>query len=266
MKKFLKILGGLLGAVVVLIIALVAFAFLSLRPTLPETQFTLQAPEAVGQKHVLVFGATGKLGTEIVRDLVEQGDKVTAFVRETSDRSQLEPLGVDFAVGDVLAPETVVAAYQTAEFDASITTIAAMGIPNLDYEGNVNVANGAAETGVSRVIMISTIGAGDSFDSAPLLSRMALSEVLPQKTEAENVLRDSGLDYTIIRPGGLPMGIVPTGRGILSEDSKTMGFIKRPDLARLVVGILYDDATIGKTLSAIDPELTSPFDGADPES
>lgn len=266
MKKFLKILGGLLGAVVALILGLVAFAFISLRPDLPDTEFVLQTPEATGQKHVLVFGATGKLGIEIVRDLVEQGDKVTAFVRESSDRSQLEPLGVEFAVGDVLELSTVNAAYETAEFDAAITTIAAMGVPGLDYEGNVNVANGAVQAGVDRVIMISTIGAGDSYDAAPFLSRMALSEILPQKTEAENELRESGLSYTILRPGGLPMGIVPTGRGILSEDSSTMGFIKRPDLARLVVGVLYDDATIGKTLAVVDPGLTSPFDGADPES
>ena len=266
MKKFLKILGGLLAAVVVLIVALVAFAFISLRPTLPETEFVLQAPEAVGQKHVIVFGATGKLGKEIVQDLVAQGDKVTAFVRATSDLTPLEPLGVEFAAGDVLELATVEAAFQTADFDAAITTIAAMGVPGLDYQGNVNVAKAAEQAGVDRVIMVSTIGAGDSYDAAPFLSRMALAEILPQKTDAEDYIKESGLAYTILRPGGLPMGIVPTGRGVLSEENTTMGFIKRPDLARLIVGVLYDDATIGKTLAAVDPELTSPFDGADPES
>ena len=44
-----------------------------------------------------------------------------------------------------------------------------------------------------------------------------------------------------------------------------MGFIKRPDLARLVVGVLDDDRTIGKTLAVIDPGLERPWSGADPE-
>ena len=66
-------------------------------------------------------------------------------------------------------------------------------------------------------------------------------------------------------PGGLPPGVVPTGGGILSEDRSTMGFIKRPDLARLVVEVLHDDGTINKTYAAIDPGLARPWDGADPE-
>ena len=102
-------------------------------------------------------------------------------------------------------------------------------------------------------------------DAAPLISRLALSKVLPQKTAAEEHLRATVPGYTIIRPGGLPPGVVPTGRGILSEDVSTMGFIKRPDLARLVVGVLYDDRTIGKTLAAVDPGLGRPWEGGDPE-
>jgi uncharacterized protein YbjT (DUF2867 family) len=84
------------------------------------------------------------------------------------------------------------------------------------------------------------------------------------KTAAEEHFRASGLSYTIIRPGGLPPGVVPTGRGILSDDPATMGFIKRPDLARLVVDVLYDDRTIGKTLAAVDPGLERPWAGGDP--
>ena len=162
-------------------------------------------------------------------------------------------------VGDVFDPATIQAAFESGEFDAAVTTIAAMGVPNLDYEGNVNVADAAEAAGVNRVIMISTVGAGDSEQAAPLISRLALSEILPQKTAAEQHFRDSSLDYTILRPGGLPTGIVPTGGGMLSEDPSTMGFIKRPDLARLIVGVLYDDRTIGKTLCCNRPESGAPL-------
>jgi len=264
MKKLLKFLGAVAGVLVLLIIALVAFVLLTLKPNLPGNEFALQPLPADGRRNVIVFGATGKLGTEIVRDLREHGDEVTAFVRASSDRSELEPLGVNFAVGDVMDPATVRAAFEAGSFDAAIATLAGLSVPNLDGEGNINVADAAAAAGVQRVILISTVGAGDSRDAAPLVSRLALSKILPQKTAAEAHFRASGLDYTIIRPGGLPPGVVPTGRGILSDDPATMGFIKRPDLARLVLGVLYDDRTIGKTLAAVDPGLPRPWSGGDP--
>lgn len=265
MKGLLKFLGALAGLVVLLVVALVVFVLLTLKPNLPGSEFALQPLPADAGRNVIVFGATGKLGTEIVRDLREHGDQVTAFVRASSDRSQLEPLGVNFAVGDVLDPGSVKVALQAGNFDAAIATIAGLSEPDLDRQGNINVADGAAAAGVRRVILISTVGAGDSREAAPLISRLALSKVLPQKTAAEEHLRASGLSYTIIRPGGLPPGVVPTGRGILSDNPATMGFIKRPDLARLVVGVLYDDRTIGKTLAAVDPGLQRPWAGGDPE-
>ena len=263
MKTFFKIVGGLIGLVVLLVVSLVVFVMITLKPNLPDSEFALQAPASMGQYNVLVVGATGKLGTEIVQDLTAQGDKVTAFVRPTSDRTLLEPLGTEFAVGDVLDPESVSAAFAEGEFDAVIVSIAGMSAANLDRDGNINIADAAAAAGVNRVIMISTVGAGDSYEAAPLISRLALSKVLPQKTAAEDYIRTSGLDYTILRPGGLPPGIIPTGEGILSEDAATMGFIKRPDLARLIVGVLYDDRTIGKTLAVVDPSLERPWDGGD---
>lgn len=265
MKKLLKIVGVLAGAIVLLLASLVAVVALTLKPNLPGDEFGLQPLPPEGGRKVIVFGATGKLGTEIVRDLREHGDRVTAFVRASSDRSALAPLGVEFAVGDVLDPAAVRAAMAAGGFDAAIATLAGTAVPNLDGQGNINVSEAAAAAGVQRVILVSTIGAGDSRDAAPLISRLALRNILPQKTAAEAQLRASGLRYTIIRPGGLPPGVVPTGRGIVSANPATMGFIKRPDLARLVVRVLYDDRTVGTTLAAVDPGLARPWDGADPE-
>jgi len=255
----MKLLGKILGGIVLLLVAVVIWAVLSLRPNLPSEEFILQPPESVGVLNVMVFGASGKLGVEITKVLTSRGDKVTAFVRPTSDRSPLEPLGVEFAVGDAMDAESVLAGLQQSDFDAVITTIGGFGDVPPDYIANANVFDAAVATGIRRVIMISTIGAGDSYESAPLISRLALAKLLPLKTQAEDHLRASGLDYTIIRPGGLPPG-TGTGGGLLSEDIETMGFINRQDLAPLVVGVLDDDSSIGKTLAAIDPARTAPWD------
>lgn len=264
MKTMLKILGGIVGAVAALIALVAVTIFFTLKPNIPEQSFNLAAPEIVGNKQVLIFGATGSLGVEIVQDLVARGDKVTAFVRSSSNRAPIDLPGVDFVVGDVMDYASVVAAFQEGQYDAVISAIGAAREQNIDYQGNANIFKAAVEKGVARVIMISTIGAGDSSQAAPLISRIALSNVLPQKTRAEDDLRASGLGYTILRPGGLPPGVIGTGGGILSEDITTMGFIKRPDLARLVVGVLDDDRTIGKTFAAIDPAIPRPWAGLDP--
>lgn len=290
MKWLLRIFGGL----VALVLLLVAFVFVTLRPAMPDSQFELQAPERVGDKHVLLFGATGKLGLELAADLTARGDRVTAFVRnvtippelvdavqtnlnaddavlETLDpavvkiisklrvRDSLGAMGILFVSGDAVNKADVEAAFAAGEYDAVITTIGNIrGNPPPDYIGNANIFDAAKAAGVKRAILISTIGAGDSLKAAPLISRLGLSSVIPLKTQAEDHLRESGLDYTVIRPGGLPFA-PPTGNGILSEDRKTMGFIVRGDLARLIVGVLDDDRTIGKTLAAMDPTLKSPF-------
>lgn len=264
MRTLLKIIGGLLGLVIFLVASLVVIAFIDLKPTYPESEFTLQANNTMS-RHVLVFGATGKLGVELIKDLVERGDKVTAFVRSTSDRSKLEPLGVEFIVGDVMKPETIAAAFNSGNIDAAISAITNRGNKSLDHIGNANVADGAIAAGVKRVILISTIGAGNSYEAASFLSKIILADVFVDKTLAEEHWQKTNLDYTIIRPGGLPEGTSATGGGVVTEDYNTMGFIKRADLARLTVEILYDDNTVGKVLSVIDPGIYRPWEANESE-
>lgn len=292
--KWVKRILLSLAAVIGLVVLFVAFGLFNLKANFPAETFDLQ-PTVGAPKSVLLFGATGQLGYEIAADLTANGDRVTAFIRpfsipadmldsvyeniDASDEEleQLDPdlawyvgkqrkrnalaeLGVDFATGDALEADTVKAAFGTRDFDATISTMGSLRAETPpDYIGNKNIHEAAIENGVRRVIFVSSVGAGDSAPHAPLLSRILLSRVLPLKTQAEDHLKESGLDYTIIRPGGLPYDS-GTGNGIVSEDPSTMGFIARPDLARLILKILHDDRTIGKTLAAIDPTRSRPWD------
>ena len=255
MKTFLKILGGL----VLLVVLFFASAFVSMLPNIPDEQWQFQRTVADEPRSFLIFGATRNTGLEVAKLLTARGDSVTVFVRETSDRSQVEPLGVDFVVGDALEPDSVAAAFAAGEFDAVLTTIGGFRGPNPpDFVGNRNIFDAAKGAGVDRVIMISTIGAGDSDVAIPWVSNLILSDVAALKTQAEDHLKASGLAYTIIRPGGLPFDI-GTGSGLLSEDPAAFGFIAREDLARLVVSSFDDDRTAGKTFSAMDPARTTLF-------
>lgn len=253
----MKILKRVSLAVVVVIAALVIYSFVPY--DFPEFETTAGPPPEGGHR-VLIFGATRNTGLEVAKILTARGDKVTAFVRESSDRSGLEPLGVDFVVGDALDRATVDAAFEGREYTSVLTTIACFSCdPKPDYLGNRNVFDAAEAAGVKRMILMTTVGAGDSYDAAPLPARNFLKDILPLKTQAEDHLMSKDLDYTIIRPGGLTSG-PRTGQGYLSDSRDAFGIINRTDLADLVVNIIDDDNTIGKILVAADRDKVFPWD------
>ena len=255
MRLFLKIVGGLL----LLLVVAVASLALSLRAKPPASTFDVQANLAGDGSSYLVFGATRNTGLMVATILKNRGDRVTAFVRPSSNLASLKELGIGVVVGDAVELDTVRAAMAAGEYDAVLTTIGCLSCePPPDYIGNSNIFKAAKEAGIQRVVFVTTIGSGDSAGAAPMISTKVLEKIVPLKTQAEDELRESGLDYTIIRPGGLRSGI-RTGNGILSEDRATFGFIFREDLAELVVAALDDDRAIGKTLSAIDANRSFPW-------
>lgn len=208
---------------------------------------------------VLIVGATRNTGLELARLLSARGDVVTAFVRPTSDRSALDPLGVRIVEGDAMDPASVDAAMSAANYTAVVSTLGCYGCENPpDYVGNRNVFDAAAAAGVDRVIMVSTLGAGDSADTPPFPVKWFLGDVMALKTQAEDHLMSLGLRYTIIRPGALK-DAPATGDGMLTEDTDALGVITRADLAQLVVDCLDDDATAGVVYSARDSEMSWPW-------
>ncbi|MBL8643804.1 MAG: NAD(P)H-binding protein, partial [Rhodospirillaceae bacterium] len=208
----------------------------------------------------LIFGASRNTGLDVAEILVARGEKVSAVVRPNSDTAALQKLGVTLIPGDALDMASVRAAMTDKRYRVVLTTISCFSCAvRPDYLGNKNIFDAAAELGQRRVVLVTTIGAGDSFAAAPMPAKIFLKEMLPLKTQAEDHLKAVGLDYTIIRPGGLKTA-TPTGRGLLTEDRRASGIITRADLAGLIVQAMDDDKTIGKTLAAIDRDFKFPFD------
>lgn len=209
---------------------------------------------------VLIFGGTRNTGLELTRLLRARGDTVTVFVRPTSDRSGLAPLDVRYVVGDAMNAEEVDQALQAARYRAVVSTLGCYRCEtDPDFIGNRNVFDAAKAAGVDRVIMVSTLGAGDSYDAAPWLARWVLKDVMALKTRAENHLKGLDLDYTIIRPGALKTAPA-TGNGELTTAEDAMGLITRADLAGLILACLDDDSTAKQTYTARDTEMSWPWD------
>jgi len=208
-------------------------------------------------KKILLFGASQRTGLEVARLLVQRGDKVTAFVRPTSDLTELNKLGVSFVTGDVRNATDVAAAFAADNFDAVISTFggARGDDPRPDFIGTCNIVDAARARGVQRILMTTVIGAGDSRGAVADNVMKFLGPVIAEKTRAEDYLTAGGLNATILRPGGMGSAAA-TGTAIKTEDHSVMGMIQRADLAALLVECLDDDATIGKIYHAIDPAAT----------
>ncbi len=204
---------------------------------------------------VLIVGASRGTGLEVTRLLAARGEPVTAFVRPTTDMAGLLRLRVKLYKGDVLDPRSVEGAFASGDFRAVIDTVGGKrGEPRPDYHGTRNLVDAARKAGVSRFIFVTAIGCGDSRGTVGPRVLEFLGAVLEEKTLGEDYLMASGLDYTILRPGGMSHDAA-SGTAIRTEDRKAMGVINRADLARLVVDCLDDPLSVGRVYHAIDPAI-----------
>ncbi len=202
----------------------------------------------------LVFGGTRGIGLETVRQLVGNGEAVTVLVRETSDLTALNEIdGVSTTVGDAMDMASVTQTFAAGEYQAVVSTLGGSMTAGfaVDSVGNINAIDGAQAAGVERFVLVTSIGAGDSRAAAPAPMLKALSQVLVAKEKAERHLIDSGLKWTIIRPGFL--NDKPRDKqGILTQKSSTLGMISRAEVARLVAESIGSEATFGMIYSAIE--------------
>jgi uncharacterized protein YbjT (DUF2867 family) len=218
-------------------------------------------PGPVDRRRVLVAGATGGTGRAVLdcleaRDVIVRGTTSTAANRET-----LAELGVDEAVVCDLF-DTDDATDAVEDCDAVLCTVGTSpGLEMLfgdlvDGPGVCNLVDAAAEAGVERFVLISSIGVGDSRPGLPIPFRalLSLTGILGAKEASEAHLRDSGLAYTILRPGSLTDDDA-TGDVVVAEGGDTIsGSIPRADVARLAVAALDTPAAEGRTIEIVSRE------------
>ncbi|HEY9888824.1 MAG TPA: SDR family oxidoreductase [Candidatus Obscuribacterales bacterium] len=204
-----------------------------------------------------VAGASRGVGFEVVKGLRQQGCTVAALVRTDDTQATLQSLGARVYIGDALDREGVKAAltdFATAPF-AVVTTLGGRGIlrdePRSDYWGNRHLVEAAQGLPCQRVLLVSSIGVGESAIALPPEVLATLRPALLAKAKAEEYLIASGLPYTIVRPGGL-LSAPATGQGCLTEDVAVAGSITRLDVADLVIQCLQSPLAVNKVLSAVD--------------
>ena len=146
------------------------------------------------QSPVLVVGATGFLGGQVVDALLARGKSVRALVRPGSDAATLESKGVEIARGDMLDVDSLVRAMIGA--DAVITTAAGYTKRNknateIDTTGNANLAAAAGQANVRRFVLTSIV----TSDQTPQVSHFW------HKKLAEDELEKNNVPFVALRPG-----------------------------------------------------------------
>ncbi len=205
---------------------------------------------------IFLAGASRGVGREIAKCLTTQGYHVTALLRSEASRAEFEAMGVSVIIGDAMAPDDLQSAMQSEKpIDVVISTIGGLPQDGIkpDYPGNKNLIDAAVTAGVKKFILVTSIGTGNSVSALSPQTLAVLQPVLIEKDKAEQHLINSGLTYTIVRPGGLKSEPA-TGNGVLTEDIRIIGSIHRADVADLVCRAINTRAD-NKILSAVDKNM-----------
>ena len=203
---------------------------------------------------VAVAGAAGNTAQRLIPRLIERGHEVRGLVRKQQQLQTLEDLGAQGTLLDLetAGPDEVRGAIE----DADAIIFAAGAGPGsgperkqtMDYGGAVKLIEAAETTGDRRYVMLSTMNADD-----PDALGEQMKPYLEAKAAADERLRESGLEYAIIRPGRLT-DEAGTGRIDASRSLQRRGEIPREDVAEALAAALDEDAARGETIDILSGE------------
>ena len=206
---------------------------------------------------VAVVGGHGKVARHLYPLLVRAGHTPVALVRNEAYRPELEELGAEVRLLDI---ERSMAEDFARAFDGCRAVVFAAGAGpdgkverkrTVDLEGSLKSIEGARRAGIRRFVQVSAMAVEDPVpaDASPVWRAYVKA-----KREADDALRASGLDWTILRPGWLTDD--PGRRRVVIGRDVPEGDIPRGDVAAVIVAVLENDGTISKQWSVVQDGLT----------
>jgi uncharacterized protein YbjT (DUF2867 family) len=199
---------------------------------------------------VFVAGATGATGQRVVQILCDRQIAVRALVRDLEKARNLFPAAVELVQGDVSTADTLATAM--ADCDAIICATGAKpsfdptGPYQVDYLGTKNLVNAAKSQNINKFVIVTSLCVSKLFHPLNLFWL-----ILYWKQQGEYYLKNSGLNYTIVRPGGLKNE--PTAGPLVMSKADTLfeGSIPRQKVAEVCVEALFLTAAENKVVEVI---------------
>ncbi len=200
----------------------------------------------------LVTGATGSLGRRIVRQLRENEEPVRAFVRLSSNFSELEDRGAEIFIGDLKLERDIIKACNGVKY--IISSHGGTDAQALEYRANIDLIDQAVAQNVEHFVFISVLGADRGYQD---------SATFKAKREVEKYLIASGLNYTILRPSGFSSSLIPLAErfrdtGIyfsIGEQQNRSSIVSTDDLAKIAIASTQIEAAKNQIFAVGGPDI-----------
>lgn len=207
---------------------------------------------------IAIVGATGRLGRDLVRRLLSEGETVAAVTRSPGSAEDLMRLGAEVREADLTDAASVARACRGVTHVVSAAhAILGRGrnrSEHVDDAGHCNLVDAARAAGVTHFVYTSALGASPSH---PV-------DFWRTKHKVERHLEASGMPFTIVRPGAfmemhahelIGKGILANGSAtILGSGTARINYVAVRDVAALVVHVLHDPSARGETIEIGGPE------------
>ncbi|TPX37532.1 hypothetical protein SmJEL517_g00491 [Synchytrium microbalum] len=208
-----------------------------------------------------VFGGTAGVGLEVVQQALEAGHSVNVLARSPEKLSHLLPADGKLTIitGDVLKDFDAVK-HTVEGADAVIVSLGNRPVADTEMQGKTcsigqeKINEAMIATGVKRVLVVTSMGVGDSIKDVTYMASVFITTVLAKaiadKEIQEASVRSSGLDYTILRPTGLASKPKTGGKYLFAEHIYGPT-IARADVAEICLKMISSAEYVGRTFGCV---------------
>lgn len=205
---------------------------------------------------VVIAGGHGKIALELTGLLSERGDEVRSLIRNPEHSGEVTAAGASDAVLCDLETDDVDRVADAAAGADAVVFAAGAGAGSgadrketMDFGGAVKLIEAAKRGDVDHYVMVSSMGADADHDGDE-----TFDVYLRAKGRADAELAESGLGYTIVRPGGLTDE--PATGKVFASESGERGSVPRADVAAVLAAVLAEENARGKTFEVISGETS----------
>ncbi|EGJ34770.1 MULTISPECIES: SDR family oxidoreductase [Moorena] len=211
--------------------------------------------------NLLVVGATGTLGRQVVRRALDEDHQVRCLVRSPRKASFLKEWGAELVQGDLCVPETLPKALEgiTAVIDAATSRPTdSLTIRQVDWEGKVALIQASVAAGIERYVFFSILGS-ENFAHVPLMEIKHCTELF---------LAESGLPHTILKPSGFMQGLIGQyaipildGQAVwITGETSPIAYMNTQDIAKFGIRALEVPETVNQTFPVVGTRAYSTYE------